>query len=164
MSKEFLPKIFDTFSQEDSAAVSKYGSSGLGMPITKNIVEMMNGDISVESEKGVGTTFFVTITLTDSEKKETSADDIEINPLTMHVLIIDDDPIACDHAKLVLEKIGIAAETATSGKDALEMIKLKSARREPYNLIIVDWQMPEMDGVDGVQLGRYIRRGNFGGR
>ena len=148
MSKEFLPKIFDTFSQEDSAAVSKYGSSGLGMPITKNIVEMMNGDISVESEKGVGTTFFVTITLTDSEKKETSADDIEINPLTMHVLIIDDDPIACDHAKLVLEKIGIAAETATSGKDALEMIKLKSARREPYNLIIVDWQMPEMDGVE----------------
>jgi CheY-like chemotaxis protein len=147
ISPEFLPKIFDTFSQENSGAANKYGSSGLGMPITKNIVEMMNGEISVESEKGVGTTFFVTITLNDSTRQNTT-DEIEINPLTLNVLVIDDDPIACDHAKLVLEKIGIAAETANSGKDALEMIKLKSARQEPYNLIIVDWQMPEMDGVE----------------
>ena len=148
MSKEFLPKIFDTFSQENFGTANKYGSSGLGMAITKNIVEMMNGDISVESEKGVGTTFFVTVTLSDSDRKSISDTDIEINPLTMNVLVIDDDPIACDHAKLVLEKIGIAAETANSGKDALEMIKLKSARREPYNLIIVDWKMPDMDGVE----------------
>lgn len=147
MNKEFLPKIFDTFSQENSGAANKYGSSGLGMAITKNIVEMMNGKIEVESEKGVGTTFFVTVTLTDSEKK-VLADDIEINPLSMSVLIIDDDPIACEHAQLVLEKSGIAAEIAYSGKDALKMIKVKSARREPYNLIIVDWQMPEMDGVE----------------
>ena len=154
MSAEFLPKIFDTFSQENSGNANKYGSSGLGMAITKNIVEMMNGDISVESEKGAGTTFFVTVTLTDSDRKNIANDDIEINPLNMNVLIIDDDPIACDHAKLVLEKIGIAAETATSGKDALEMIKVKSARREPYNLIIVDWQMPEMDGVE---VSRQIR-------
>ncbi len=147
MSKEFLPKIFETFSQENSGAANKYGSSGLGMAITKNIVEMMNGNISVESEKGVGTTFFVTVTLTDAKKK-ISTDDIEINPMSMNVLIIDDDPIACDHAKLVLEKTGIAAEIAHSGKEALEMVKLKSARREPYNLIIVDWQMPEMDGVE----------------
>ena len=92
--------------------------------------------------------------MTDSDRKNIADDDIEINPLNMNVLIIDDDPIACDHAKLVLEKIGIAAETALSGKDALEMIKVKSARREPYNLIIVDWQMPEMDGVE---VARQIR-------
>ena len=153
MSVEFLPKIFDTFSQENFTTSNKYGSSGLGMAITKNIVEMMNGDISVESEKGVGTTFFVTVTLNDSDRKSL-ADDIEINPLTMRVLVVDDDQIACDHAKLVLEKIGIAAETARSGKDALEMIKLKVARREPYNLIIVDWKMPEMDGVE---VARQIR-------
>ena len=153
MDKDFLPKIFDTFSQENAGAANKYGSSGLGMAITKNIVEMMNGKIEVESEKGVGTTFFVTITLTDSEKK-VSTDDVEINPASMNVLIIDDDPIACEHAQLVLEKTGIAAEIAYSGKDALEMIKVKSARREPYNLIVVDWQMPEMDGVE---VARQIR-------
>lgn len=156
MSKEFLPKIFDTFTQENSSVANKYGSSGLGMAITKNIVEMMNGKITVESEKGVGTTFFVTVTLTDAAKKFfDKLDDIEINPLLMSVLVIDDDPIACDHAKLVLEKTGISAETAHSGKEALEMIKVKVARREPYNLIIIDWQMPEMDGVE---VTRQIRK------
>jgi CheY-like chemotaxis protein len=93
--------------------------------------------------------------LNDSERKSSIEDgEIEINPLTLHVLVIDDDPIACDHAKLVLEKIGVAADVANSGKDALEMVKLKSARREPYNLIIVDWKMPEMDGVE---VSRQIR-------
>ena len=148
MSKEYLPKIFDTFSQEDSNTTNKYGSSGLGMAITKSIVEMMNGKIEVESQKGVGTTFTVTVTLMDSDKHDTTSDDVEIRPHEMNVLIIDDDPIACDHAKLVLEKAGIAAETVLSGKEAIEMVKLRHARREPYNLIIVDWHMPEMDGVE----------------
>ena len=146
MSEEFLPKIFDTFSQADPTVINKYGSSGLGMSITKSIVEMMNGKITVESTKGKGTTFFVTVTLTDSTHK--NSDDVEINPLLTSVLVIDDDKIACEHAKLILEKMGISAETALSGKEALEMIKVKTARREPYNLIIVDWQMPEMDGVE----------------
>ena len=148
MSKEFLPKIFETFSQEDSSSTSKYGSSGLGMAITKSIVEMMNGKIEVDSEKGVGTTFIVTVTLMNSDRKDNNDNDIEIRPHEMNVLIIDDDPIACDHAKLVLEKTGIAAETVMNGKDAIERVKLRHARREPYNLIIVDWKMPEMDGVE----------------
>ena len=148
MSKEYLPKIFDTFSQEDSTATNKYGSSGLGMAITKSIVEMMNGKIEVESEKGKGTTFTVTVTLMNSDKNISSSGDVEIKPHEMNVLIIDDDPIACDHAKLVLEKSGIAAETVMSGKEAVERVKLRHARREPYNLIIVDWQMPEMDGLE----------------
>ncbi|MBR1396105.1 MAG: response regulator, partial [Selenomonadaceae bacterium] len=157
MSKEYIPKIFDTFSQENSNASNKYGSSGLGMAITKNIVEMMNGKIDVESEKGVGTTFTVAVTLMDSNKKaEVEADGIEIKPQEMNVLVIDDDPIACEHAKLVLEKAGIASETALSGKEALNMIKLRYARREPYNLIIVDWQMPEMDGIEATRNIRSI--------
>ncbi len=148
MSKDYLPKIFDTFSQEDSSSTSKYGSSGLGMAITKNLVDMMNGNIEVDSEKGVGTTFTVTVTLMNSDKSESTSDDVEIRPHELNVLVIDDDPIACDHAKLVLEKAGIAADTVMSGKEALEMVKLRHARREPYNLIIVDWHMPEMDGVE----------------
>ncbi len=148
MSKEYLPKIFDTFSQEDSSASNKYGSSGLGMAITKSIVEMMNGKIEVESEKGVGTTFTVFVTLLDSGRKASGEGDIEIRPQEMHVLVVDDDPIACEHAKLVLEKAGIAAESALSGAEAVEMVKLRHARRDPYNLIVVDWKMPEMDGVE----------------
>ena len=156
MSREYLPKIFETFSQEDSSAKNKYGSSGLGMAITKNIVEMMNGKIEVDSEKGVGTTFTVTVTLLDSERKSLEEDDIEINPQEMSVLVVDDDPIAGEHAKLVLEKVGIAAEIASSGAEAVEMVKLRHARMEPYNLIIVDWQMPEMDGVETTKQIRSI--------
>jgi len=149
MSKEYLPKLFDTFSQEDAGATNKYGSSGLGMAITKSIVEMMNGDISVDSEKNVGTTFTVSVTLMDSDRKlSDEVDAMEIRPQDMKVLVIDDDSLACDQAKLVMSQVGIAAETVQSGSEAVEMVKLSYARREPYNLIIVDWQMPEMDGVE----------------
>ena len=149
MSEDFLPKLFDTFSQENSKAVNKYGSSGLGMAITKNIIEMMNGKIEVESEKGKGTTFTVSVTLQDSERKSVANDDeIEIRPSELTVLVIDDDEVALDHAKLVLSKAGIKADTALSGFEAVEMVKLRHARRDPYKLIIVDWQMPEMDGVE----------------
>ena len=149
MSKEFLPKLFDTFSLEDSSASNKYGSSGLGMAITKNIIEMMNGKIEVESEKGVGTTFTVTVTLLDSDREDDKdSKDVEIRPQDISVLVIDDDPIACEHAKVVLGQSGIVAETALSGKEALSMVRLRHARREPYQLIVVDWHMPDMDGVE----------------
>ena len=148
MSKEYLPKIFDTFSQEDSSTTSRYGSTGLGMPITKNIVEMMNGNIAVESEKGKGTTFTVAVTLRNSDRSDAVADTEELHPHEMAVLVIDDDPVACEHAKLVLSKVGISCDAATSGAEGVEMVKLRHARREPYNLILVDWRMPEMDGID----------------
>ncbi|MBR1675422.1 MAG: response regulator [Eubacterium sp.] len=155
MSKEFLPHIFDTFAQENSSVTGKYGSSGLGMAISKNIVEMMNGNIIVESEKNKGSRFTVTVTLLNSEKS-TNKEAAEINVKDMTVLIIDDDPIACEHARLVLEKAGIASEIAVSGEDAIEKVNLRHARREPYNLILVDWQMPEMDGVETTRRIRKI--------
>lgn len=157
MSKEYLPKIFETFSQENSETTNKYGSSGLGMAITKSIVEMMHGEITVDSEKGVGTTFTVVVTLPESERKaSTDSDDIRINPREMSVLVVDDDPVACEHAKLVLEKAGIASEIALSGQEALEMVRVRYARREPYNLIIIDWHMPRMNGVEATRQIRSI--------
>ena len=155
MSKDFLPRIFDTFAQEDSSSTSKYGSSGLGLAITKNIVEMMNGQIEVESEKEKGTSFYVTVTLDDAKLHDGQMDDSDIDPEQMSVLIVDDDPVACEHAKLVLEKIGISSEIAYSGKDAVDMVTLRHARMDPYNLILVDWKMPDMDGVETT---REIRR------
>ena len=156
MSREFLPRLFDTFAQEDSSTTSRYGSSGLGMAITKNIVEMMNGNIEVESEKGVGTTFYVKVTLMNASRHEDGEESIVISPSEMSVLIVDDDPVACEHAKLVLEKAGIAADLASSGAEAIEKVKLRHARREPYNLILLDWQMPEMDGVETARRIREI--------
>ena len=156
MSREFLPRIFDSFSQEDSSTTNKYGSSGLGLAITKNIVEMMNGNIQVESEKGRGSTFVVTVTLGDSRRTDTDDSADEILPNEMTVLIVDDDPVACEHARLVLEKAGISAEIASSGAEAIEMTRLRHARMAPYNLILVDWQMPEMDGVETTRRIRSI--------
>ena len=108
---------------------------------------MMNGKIDVASEKGVGSTFTVSVTLLDSQRKD-QADDAEVTPHDMKVLIVDDDPIACEHARLVLEKVGIPADTAESGAAAVEKVRFQHARREPYNLILVDWKMPDMDGVE----------------
>lgn len=149
MSKEYIPRLFDSFSQEDAGATNKYGSSGLGMAITKSIVEMMNGEISVESEKNVGTTFTVNITLKESDRIHVEdKDSLDISVQDLKVLIVDDDPLACNQAKLVMSQVGIIAETSTSGQEAIELVKLAEARQDPYNLIIVDWQMPEMDGVE----------------
>ena len=148
MSKEYLPKLFEPFSQEDSSSTSKYGSTGLGMTITRSIVELMNGHIEVESEKGVGTTFTVTVTLLDSDRKGDAEKAGTLEPHEMCVLVIDDDPIACEHAQVILGQVGISCEKALSGAEGLEMAKLRHARREPYNLILVDWRMPDMDGVE----------------
>lgn len=157
MSEEYLPKLFDTFSQEDagSSASSKFGSTGLGMPITKSFVELMNGSIDVESVKGRGTTFTVTISLKESEHIETDGDDIDIAPHDMTVLVIDDDPVACEHAGLILGQVGVRCDTASTGEEGVEMVRLRHARQEPYDLILVDWQMPEMDGIETT---RRIRR------
>ncbi len=147
MDKDYVPKIFETFSQEDSAAANKYGSTGLGMAITKNIVEMMNGNISVETEKGKGTTFTVTVTLTDSDRKDEDGGG-QMSTQDMSVLVVDDDKVACEHARLVLDSVGIATETAVSGKEAVEMVKVREARQKPYDLVLIDWQMPDMDGIE----------------
>ena len=156
MSPEFLPHIFDTFSQENASSTNKYGSSGLGLAITKSIVEMMNGNIQVQSEKGVGSTFTVSVTLMDADQAAAYQAANNIAPHEMSVLVVDDDPIACEHARLVLEKAGIAAEVVQSGFKAIEMVGLRHARRDPYNLILVDWKMPDMDGVETTRRIRAI--------
>ena len=156
MSEEYLPHLFDTFSQEDSSNKNIYGSTGLGMPITKNIVELMNGTIDVESKKGVGTTFVITITLTESERTKAKTEPCEIEVHEMSVLVIDDDPIACEHATVVLGQVGVNCDTVTSGEEAIESVRIKHGRMDDYNLILVDWKMPGMDGVETTRKIREI--------
>ena len=153
MDKEFIPKIFDAFTQEDSSRNNKYGSTGLGMAITKNIVELMNGSISVESEKGVGTEFTVIITLNNSNLQ--GAATYVINPKDMRILVVDDEEIAAEHARIVLDEAGIKADTCYDGQTAMNMLEVQHAKHEPYNLVLLDWKMPEMDGVE---LAREIRK------
>ena len=147
MDKAFIPKIYDTFTQEDSSSKTKYGSTGLGMAITKNLVEMMNGTIDVESEKGVGTEFTVTITLRNCENKAVDRED-SIDPNTLRVLVVDDDEIAAEHARMVLNEVGIRTDICTSGEEALKMMEVQHTKHEPYNLVLMDWEMPEMNGLE----------------
>ena len=156
MSEEFLPRIFDAFSQEDASSTSKSGSTGLGMPITKSIVELMNGHIEVESEKGVGTTFIVTVTLMQANREAGDEIELELHPHEMSVLVIDDDRIACEHAQLVLSHMGITCETVLSGEEAVELVRIRHTRRDDFNLILVDWKMPGMDGVETTRKIRSI--------
>ena len=156
ISKEFLPHIFDAFSQEDSSSTSLYGSTGLGMPITKSIVELMNGNISVDSEKGKGTTFTVTITLGESSKQKTDMEDGDLSPQNLNVLVIDDDRIALEHAEIILEQVGVRCETAESGWEGIDKVRIHHARGKDYNLILVDWKMPEMNGIETTRQIRSI--------
>ena len=147
MDKEFIPRIFEAFTQENSSHKTKYGSTGLGMAITKSIVEMMNGSICVESEKGVGTEFGVSVTLKNCEQKWADSGNA-IDPSTLKVLVVDDDPYEAEHARTVLEEVGIRADTATSGQEALRMIEVQHTKHKPYNLVLMDWNMPGMNGLE----------------
>ena len=155
MSEEFLPHIFEPFSQEESASTSRYSSTGLGMPITKSIIELMNGHIDVVSEKGKGTTFTVTVTLGESERKQ-QIDEAGLVPHEMSILVIDDDPIALEHAEIVLSQVGIGCETAESGWEGIDKVRVRHGRRDDYNLVIIDWKMPEMDGLETTRQIRKI--------
>ena len=146
MDEAFLSKIFEAFTQEDASRKTKYGSTGLGMAITKSIVEMMNGTIDVKSKKGEGSTFTVTVTLKNCENgsREPSTFDFSM----IKALVVDDDEIALEHAGIVLDDIGVSADTASSADEALSAIKIHYAKQEPYNLVLVDWRMPERGGAD----------------
>ena len=148
IDREYLPKIFEPFSQEDSGTSNAYGGTGLGLAITKNIVETMNGNISVKSKKGVGSEFTVNVTLYNSSKTSDSLRGKKINVKDLNVLIIDDDPIACEHAKLVLEEVGISADTSANGNEAIEKVRLRQARREIYNIVLIDLKLTDEDGLD----------------
>ncbi|MBR6220449.1 MAG: response regulator [Clostridia bacterium] len=150
MDKEFIPKIFEAFSQENSGRKNKFGSTGLGMAITKSIVEMMNGSIAVESEKGVGTEFAVTVTLRNCDRKNAGGQSA-IDPGSMHVLVVDDDIVAAEHARMVLDEVGIRADITTSAAEALRMMEVQRTKQQPYNLVLMDWSMPEMNGMEATR-------------
>ncbi len=146
MDKEFVPKIFDAFAMENDGVKSEYGGSGLGMAITKNIVDAMNGTITVESEKGKGSEFTLCVPL--GRVAKASEADNKLPPGQIHALIIDDDITACEHAAMILNRIGVSSDYCLSGSQGLEQFENHLARQDAYNLVLMDWKMPEMDGIE----------------
>ena len=170
MDQEFLPKIFDPFSQEDGSTKNKYGSTGLGMAITKNIVEMMNGTISVESEKGVGTVFTVFVTLKNSEHEEAApaaapgqetasasgGDEQRPTLAGRRILLAEDIEINAEIMMDVLSMEEIEADHAENGRVAVEMFSASTPGS--YSAILMDIRMPEMDGLEAAAAIRALDR------
>ncbi|MBR2528691.1 MAG: response regulator [Blautia sp.] len=150
IDKEYIPRIFEAFSQEDGSRKNKYGSTGLGMAITKRILDMMNGTISVESEKGVGSEFTVVITLRNCIHQGTEQES-SVDHSRLRVLVVDDDEVASEHARMILDEAGIRADTCDSGQEALRMLDLQQGKQEPYQLILIDRNLPETDSFQTVQ-------------
>ena len=146
MSKEFVKHIFEPFEREATTTQTGIQGTGLGMAITRNIVEMMNGTISVESELGKGSTFTfgITLKLQDIEKNAEQIKELE----GLRALVVDDDFNTCDSVSKMLKHIGMRAEWTTSGREAVYRAKMANNEGDSFHTYIIDWQMPETSGVE----------------
>ncbi len=154
MAPEFVEHIFEPFERESSTTRSGIQGTGLGMAITKNIVEMMGGTISVRSEKGKGSEFQVALRLKlqDVEKSTSLIKALE----GLHALVVDDDCDSCESVVRMLEQLGMYAEWTVSGKEAVYRARNAHNIGEPYHTYIIDWQMPEMSGIETTRRIRSI--------
>lgn len=142
MSKEFVPRIFDSFIREDNMRVHKTEGTGLGMAITKYIVDAMKGSIEVESEKGKGTTFTI---LLDLERALEIEEDMILPNWKM--LVVDDDELLCETTVSALKSFGIDSEWSLSGQGAIDMAVQAKQENQGFDIILMDWKLPDMDGI-----------------
>ena len=153
MSEEFLAHIFEPFERERNSTVSGIQGTGLGMPITKNIVEMMGGTIEVTSSKGNGTEFIVEIPM-----KKVTSEAVEINVQELEgarALVVDDDFNTCDSVSNMLIQMGIRAEWTMSGREAILRTRQAVNRNDEYRVYVIDWLIPDMNGIE---IARHIRK------
>lgn len=144
MSPEFLERLFMPFEQEHTLVDSSAGGTGLGMAIVKNIVTLMNGSIQVESTQGKGTTFKLAVSF--EAETSTRCQTVELDAL--NVLVVDDDPGTCEHAAIILERIGVRAEWVLSGKEAVVRIFDAQDQHNAFDVVFLDWKMPDMSGLE----------------
>ena len=150
ISPEQHARLFESFAQAESATTRKFGGTGLGLTISKNIVEMMGGKIWIESELGKGAKFAFTIQARRGADKKHGLLTSNINLNTVRILVVDDDPGILEYFGNVMQRLGCSCDMAGSGEEALRLID----RNGHYDLYFVDWKMP---GIDGIELSRRLK-------
>lgn len=151
MSEEFLERIFEPFERAEDVRISKIHGTGLGLTISRNIIQMMGGDIEVESEQGIGTIVTVTIPLKYLDKDETEGLNLEGRT----VLVVDDSRFICESTCVLLQKLGMKGEWVLSGEEAVARVIEKQQKGEELFAILLDWSMP---GMGGLETAKAIRR------
>lgn len=154
MSADFLEQIFVPFEREHTSTDSGIEGTGLGMAITKNIVDMMNGQISVTSTPGKGTTFVVTLSLKLQKCEEETFDFSQLSELRS--LVVDDDADVCENTARLLQEMGMKSEWVLTGAEAVEKVTASQKINQGYHSVIIDWKMPEMDGLETTRRIRSI--------
>ncbi len=145
MSPEFQKKIWNTFSREETEQVRHTTGTGLGTAIIKSIIELMGGTIEMESEQGKGTTFHAIL---DLKKADINEDDMKLPE--WNVLVVDDNEQLCISAAANLEELGVHTEWSMDGREAVKMIEEHHKRKEDYFFVLIDWKMPNMDGMQTI--------------
>ncbi|MFV2058614.1 MAG: response regulator, partial [Thiohalomonadales bacterium] len=151
-------KLFQSFSQADTSTTRKYGGSGLGLTICKYLVEKMNGRIWVESKPGIGSTFTFLAEFGIRQRPESRSLKPSEELLGMRVLVVDDNAAARDILKKMLEAFNFDVSLACSGEEALLEIEMAETSEEPYRLVLMDWKMPGMDGIETTRKIRSNRK------
>ena len=146
MSPEYMATLYQPFSRQTDSRVNRIQGTGLGLAITKQMVDLLGGTIDCQSEQGKGTTFTVTLDLPIAERQR---DDMKLDP--MDVLVVDDDEILLETAVDTLESLGVQADRAGSGPEALGMIRRRHEAGRDYRIVILDWKMPDVDGVETIR-------------
>ena len=149
MSEEFQAHIFEQFAREESATVSRIPGTGLGMSITKSIVDLMGGTISIESEPGKGSEFIVNLCFALNEQKVEQKRLPQLEGL--HALVADDDTDTCLSVSTMLSKIGMRPEWTISGKEAVIRTKYAVEQGDTFSVFIIDWLIPDMNGIEVVR-------------
>ncbi len=146
MSEEFMKTMYNTFTRDTDSRINTIQGTGLGLAITKQMVDLMGGTIEVKSKKGEGTTFTVTLDVPIAEK---AMDDLILPPLRL--LVADDDKIFLESAEDTFKSMGVNADIASNGEEAVKMIADKHIHEQDYHCVIIDWKMPGMDGLETVR-------------
>lgn len=153
MTKEYLEHIWTPFEQADSSISRRFGGSGLGLSITKNLVDILGGTISVQSEPGKGTAFGVDLTF-EKAPQPMNTDSYHFD--AVNALVVDDDISTCEYIRMLFNRCGAKCAAVTSGEDAIKAVTLAMEEREEYTVCLVDWQMPGMDGIETIKCLRNI--------
>lgn len=146
MSREFAQRIFDPFERERTSTVSRTQGTGLGMAITKNIVDMMGGMIEIQTEKGSGTEFIVRLDLRIQAEHQRMEKIVELEGLK--ALVVDDDFNTCDSVTKMLVKVGMRSEWTLSGKEAVLRARQSLELGDAFHTYIIDWRLPDMNGIE----------------